>query len=75
MSHAVWNWVKLWVNIGTECGILALKIVYCDKTNISGLVLEDAEGFGTLKFKQLEEKKQNINCILMNKLCVEKSWS
>lgn len=60
MSHAVWNWVKLWVNIGTEGRILALKIVY------------DAEGFGTLKFKQLQEKKQNVNCFLMKKLCVEK---
>lgn len=32
--------------------------------------LEDAECFGTLK--QLEEKKQNVNCFLMKKLHVEK---
>lgn len=72
MSHAVWNWVKLWVNIGTEGRILALKIVYCDKTNKSVFFLEDAEGFGTLKFKQLQEKKQNVNWFLMKKLSVEK---
>lgn len=34
--------------------------------------LEDAECFGTLKLKQLEEKKQNVNCFLMKKLHVEK---
>lgn len=50
----MWNF---WVNIGTEGGISAHKIVYCDKSNISGLFLEGAEGFGTLKFHQLEEKK------------------
>lgn len=51
----MWNWVKLWVNIGTEGGLLALKIVYHGKILVI-LSLEDAGDFAKLKFKQLEKE-------------------